>query len=136
MLTLSGGLIRIWFVMRHKGRAPAWPLAAGFTALFVLMILLFPKTEEKATPVKFEEIKKIVDTRCAVCHAAKPTFQGIAEAPKGIMLDTPERIRTHAVQIRQQTVLSRAMPPGNLTAMTDDERARIDRWILSGANAD
>ena len=68
--------------------------------------------------------------------AAKPSFPGIAEAPKGIMLDTPERIRTLAVQLRQQTVLSRAMPPGNLTAMTDEERSLIERWIFSGAKID
>ncbi len=91
----------------------------------------FPQSE-----VKFQDVKSIVDTRCVPCHAAKPTFQGIAEAPKGIMFDTPERIRTHAVQLRQQTVLSRAMPPGNLTAMTDAERALLERWILSGAKID
>jgi uncharacterized membrane protein len=26
-------------------------------------------------------------------------------------------------------VLSRAMPPGNLTGMTDAERALLDRWV-------
>jgi uncharacterized membrane protein len=26
-------------------------------------------------------------------------------------------------------VLTRAMPPGNLTGMTDDERALLDRWV-------
>jgi len=135
-LTLAGGLIRVWFVMRHKGRAPAWPLIAGIGLLFALMLLFLPKTNDKAIPVKFEEIKRIVDARCAGCHAAKPSFPGIAEAPKGIMLDTPERIRTHAVQLRQQTALSRAMPPGNLTAMTDEERSLIERWIFSGAKID
>jgi uncharacterized membrane protein len=135
-LTLAGGLIRVWFVMRHKGKAPAWPLVAGVGLLFALMLLFLPKTNDKALPVKFEEIKKIVEMRCAGCHAAKPSFQGIAEAPKGVMLDTPERIRTHAVQLRQQTVLSRAMPPGNLTAMSDGERVLLERWLLSGAKID
>jgi uncharacterized membrane protein len=135
-LTLAGGLIRVWFVMRHKGRAPAWPLAAGIAVLFVLMLLLSPKTEEKAMPVKFEEIRKIVELRCAGCHAAKPTFQGIAEAPKGILLDSPERIRAQAALIHSQTVAGRAMPPGNLTAMTDGERDALGRWVRSGARVE
>ena len=62
------------------------------------------------------------------CHADKPTFPGIAEAPKGAKLDTPERIRAQATQIYQQTVLSKAMPPGNLTVMTEEERALLGRW--------
>jgi len=135
-LTLAGGLIRVWFVMRHKGRAPAWPLAAGISVFFVLGLLLFPQREEKAIPVKFEEIRKIVDARCAGCHAAKPTFQGIAEAPKGVLLDTPERIRAQSALIHAQTVVARAMPPGNLTAMTDEERALLGRWVRSGAQID
>jgi len=46
-----------------------------------------------------------------------------------VKLDTPERIEALRLQIHQQTVLSRAMPPGNITAMTDDERALVDRWV-------
>jgi uncharacterized membrane protein len=135
-LTLAGGLIRVWFVMRHRGAAPAWPLAAGIGVIFVLFVLLMPRQEAETESVKFSEVKSIIDARCVACHTAKPTFPGLAEAPKGILLDTPGRIRTHAVQLRQQTVLSRAMPPGNLTAMTDAERAQLERWILSGAKID
>ena len=62
------------------------------------------------------------------CHAEKPTFQGLAEAPKGSKLDTPERIRAQAALIHQQAVASRAMPPGNLTGMTEEERRLLDRW--------
>ena len=135
-LTLAGGLIRVWFVMRHKGNAPAWPLAAGISVLFVLMILLLPRTEEKAIPVKFEEIRRIIDARCVGCHMVKPTFQGLNEAAKGILLDTPERIGAQAALIHQQTVLTRAMPPGNLTQMTDEERALLARWVRGGAKLD
>ena len=80
------------------------------------------------------EIQGIVNARCLACHAEKPTFQGIAEAPKGVKLDTPERVRTQALQIHRQSVLSKAMPPGNLTGMTEEERMLLDRWYRSGAN--
>jgi len=74
----------------------------------------------------------VVDTRCVSCHAEKPSFQGMAEAPKGVKLDTPERIRAQAPQIHQQTVLGKAMPPGNLTGITEEERALLDRWFRGG----
>jgi uncharacterized membrane protein len=83
----------------------------------------------------FPEVKQVIDTRCVSCHADKPSFQGFAEAPKGVKLDAPERIRAQALQIHQQTVLSKAMPPGNLTGMTDEERALLDRWYRTGAAA-
>ncbi|MSQ49814.1 MAG: hypothetical protein EXR30_05425 [Betaproteobacteria bacterium] len=135
-LTLAGGLIRVWFVMRHKGRAPAWPLILGVGLLCALMFLFVPKTEEQATPVKFEEVKSIVEARCLGCHAHKPTFPGLNEAPKGIVLDTPDRIRAQAAMIQAQTVIARAMPPGNLTQMTDAERAVLARWVRGGAKLD
>ena len=49
-------------------------------------------------------------------------------------LDTPERVRAQALHIHQQSVLAKAMPPGNLTGMTDEERSLVDRWYRSGAN--
>jgi uncharacterized membrane protein len=48
-----------------------------------------------------------------------------------VKLDSPERIRTLAMQIHQQAVLSKAMPPGNLTGITEEERALLDRWYRS-----
>ena len=84
--------------------------------------------------VKFAEVKQVIDTRCVSCHAAKPSFQGFTEPPKGVMLDTPERLRAQALQAYQQAVLAKAMPPGNLTGMTEEERALLDRWYRSGAN--
>ncbi len=129
-LTLAGGLIRVWFVLRHKGKAAPWPLAAGLALLVVLGVFLSPRLET-STPVKFEEVQSIIAARCANCHAAKPMQPGLNEAPKGVMLDTPERIRALAAQIHSQTVVGRAMPPGNLTQMTEEERALLGRWVMS-----
>ena len=136
-LTLAGALIRVWFVLRHKGAAPAWPILIGLGLIVALGFFMSPGKEKiPAGEVKFQTVRNIIHARCANCHASKPTFQGLAEPPKGIMLDTPERIRAQAAQIHAQTVLARAMPPGNLTQMTEDERAVLDRWISSGAKID
>jgi uncharacterized membrane protein len=92
------------------------------------VVLIAPRAQPGAAKVEFDEVKQVLDRRCLACHAEKPAFQGLAEAPKGVRLDSRERIEALRMQIHQQTVLSRAMPPGNLTKMTDEERALLDRW--------
>jgi uncharacterized membrane protein len=128
-MTLAGALIRLWFVARHKERAPAWTLVLGLILVGVVMVMLVPRPQTNAATVTFSEVQQVLDARCLSCHAEKPSFQGLAEAPKGVKLDTAERINAQRLQIHQQTVLSRAMPPGNLTGMTDAERALLDRWV-------
>jgi uncharacterized membrane protein len=71
----------------------------------------------------------IVQARCSMCHAAEPVWAGIAAAPKGIMLDTPRSIAVNARLIDLHAVRSQAMPPGNVTEMTQDERAMLAAWF-------
>ncbi|HYT47365.1 MAG TPA: urate hydroxylase PuuD [Burkholderiales bacterium] len=131
-LTLAGALIRVWFVQRHKGRAQAWVWIASVILVIAIAWLLAPKAQPPAEPVSFAEVNQVIHARCLVCHAEKPAFPGLAEAPKGVRLDTPERVRAQAQPIYQQTALARAMPPGNITGMTEDERAVIARWVRAG----
>jgi uncharacterized membrane protein len=135
-LTIAGALIRVWFVMRHKGRAPGWVWVLGVLFAAAAAVLVAPRTQEAVDAPSFSDVKRVMDTRCVTCHAAKPSFQGFAEAPKAVRLDTTERIRAQALQIHQQTVLSKAMPPGNLTGLTEEERALLDRWYRAGAKTD
>jgi uncharacterized membrane protein len=125
---LAGALIRLWFVARHKGSAPAWTLAAGLVLVAAVAAVLAPRSST-GTAVPLAEAKQVIDRRCVGCHADKPAFPGLAEAPKGVKLDTPERIEAQRLTIHQQSVLTRAMPPGNLTGLTDEERALLDRWV-------
>ncbi len=127
-MTLAGALIRVGFVMRHKGSAPAWVWILGLAFIAAAAFLALPKKRETTTAqVGLPEVKRVVDARCIACHSDRPTFQGIPEAPKGVKLDSEERIRAQASLIRQ-TVRARAMPPGNLTGLTDAERAVIEQW--------
>ena len=75
-----------------------------------------------------QEVVDIVQLRCMMCHAAQP-MEEIGEAPKGVLLDTPEHIARFGPAIRQQAVLSHAMPPNNFSQMTDDERRTLARWL-------
>jgi uncharacterized membrane protein len=49
------------------------------------------------------------------------------------LLDGPVNIQRHAHLIDINAARSRAMPPGNITEMTDQERALLAAWIAAGA---
>jgi uncharacterized membrane protein len=50
-----------------------------------------------------------------------------------VILGTQEEIRARAATINQQVWVSRVMPPGNMTHITDAERRMIARWFTGGA---
>jgi uncharacterized membrane protein len=66
-----------------------------------------------------------------MCHQAHPTHDGFkgGEPPKAVMLDTIEGIRKNKEQILAQAVQGNAMPLGNETGITAEERARLGAWI-------
>ena len=64
-----------------------------------------------------------------MCHAAEPVFDGITAAPKGVRLDDPEAIRRNSRLIGRNAAWSSAMPPGNITEITADERAVLAAWL-------
>jgi uncharacterized membrane protein len=49
-----------------------------------------------------------------------------------VVLDTDEQIVAEALRIHQQTVVTRVMPIGNLTNISEEERDIIDRWYQAG----
>ena len=135
VLSLLAAYVRHFFNLRHRGRTVwAIPVTAA-AAIAVLAIAIAPPRPVAAHATSFADVQSIVHARCSECHAAQPRHEGIAVAPKGIMLETPAQIVANAAAIRQQAVLSRAMPLGNLTQMTDDERARLGAWIDAGARS-
>jgi uncharacterized membrane protein len=71
----------------------------------------------------------IIRRHCVMCHAAMPSHESFREAPKSITLETIADIRKHAAAVYTQTVQTKAMPLGNQTAMTDEERAALGRWL-------
>ena len=139
VIMLAGALIRQYFVLRHTGRnAVALPAVAAVLML-ALAVALAPARDPggaQAAQITFAEVGPIIAQRCAVCHAEKPQFAGFQQPPAGVMLDTPERIHAAAPRIQQQAVATQAMPLGNLTQMTPDERSRLARWLAQGAPVD
>ncbi|MGB8437381.1 MAG: urate hydroxylase PuuD [Burkholderiales bacterium] len=136
VIMLAGALIRQYFVLRHVGRnAIALPAVAA-VLLVGLAVLMAPAAPPQSAGggIKFADVQPIITQRCAVCHAEKPTFPGFPQPPGGVMLDTPERIQAAAPRIHQQAIATQAMPIGNLTKMTAEERTLLGRWLAEGAS--
>ena len=133
VLLVIGAWVRHFFNLRHTGRTVWWiPVSAGI-AIAVLAILIRPQNESSAgtAAVPFAQVRQIIDQRCTACHSIHPTK--VSEAPLGITMDTPAEIQKLAPAIRQQAVDSTAMPLGNATGMTKEERQLLGRWIAQGA---
>ena len=138
MIAAAGVSIRHFFNRRHKG-AFSWPylgLGAAFLGITAWWtaprIVSLPAVEGAVT---FERVRGIMGQRCINCHSPVPTFPGLAQAPTGVLLDSPDSILKNAQRVYQQVVVSRMMPLGNVTQMTDQERAVVAAWVRAGARA-
>jgi uncharacterized membrane protein len=130
-IALAGALIRIYFVERHKGRASLAPVAAAVLILAAIFFGIAPRPQVSSSDeVEFEQVRNVINARCRSCHSSEPVHPAFPAAPLGVVLDTDAQIVAEALRIHQQTVVTRVMPIGNLTSMTDDEREIIDRWYL------
>ena len=136
-IVVAGGLIRNFFNITNHGVVTTAAIASIPAAIVVVVVLVaITSYRPGAGPVgevSFAEVHAIVEKHCTSCHSATPTSEDFPEAPKGVMLDTPEEIRRYAAKIAQQVVLSDIMPLGNTTGMTEEERQKLGAWIEEGA---
>jgi uncharacterized membrane protein len=75
------------------------------------------------------EILALMKAHCVMCHAAEPAHPAFAKAPAGVLLETIPQVAANADRIMIQVVVTGAMPLGNETGMTGEERTRIAAWI-------
>ena len=76
------------------------------------------------------DVLTISAKHCMMCHARNPTHESFKEAPKNVALETIDELKRYANLIMAQTVQNRAMPLGNQTGMTDEERGEARAaWI-------
>ena len=144
LIFLIGVLIRHFFNTMHAtGRREYWTFALSLI-LFIGIIWLssYPRAQVEADTVSqtaqafmadshFTEVSYTVQGRCSMCHAAEPAYQGVPVAPKDVRLDTPELIAEHAREIYIQAGRTHAMPPGNVSYMTEEERQLLVVWYQS-----
>jgi uncharacterized membrane protein len=137
-IMLLGVLARVFFNLRHQGRT-IWALpAVGAVAVVLLALAIRPDDEQGgpgAPQASFSAVAPVIAARCAPCHAQSPTQAGFSSPPAGIVLETPEQIAARADDIRR-VVSTKAMPIGNLTGMTSEERALVVAWVTQGASTE
>ena len=128
-IALAGALIRVYFVARHNGKTSPLPIIVAGLILLLVAIAIAPRSRAAiAGNVTLSMIRPVIESRCATCHSQNPTHIAFPAAPSGVMLDTDEQIVAEALRIHQQTVVLEAMPIGNLTEISAEERALIDAW--------
>lgn len=133
-LAVLSVLVRHYFNTRHESQKYVWTIPAAALGMIALAFVTAPKTAEVSTnQVSFTQVKQIIDERCSVCHSATPTFAGFTAAPAGVMLDDAQQIRMLAPRIQAQSITTQAMPLGNITQMTQQERDLLGTWIAQGA---
>jgi uncharacterized membrane protein len=134
-IMLLAAYVRHFFNLRHRGRT-VWAIpVTAMLATLALAIVIAPDRPQATAggPPPFAKVQAIITQRCVSCHAQKPTQEGFAVAPKNVMFDTPELIAANAQKMYEQAVVTKAMPIGNLTGMTDDERVTVAAWFNGGA---
>jgi uncharacterized membrane protein len=136
LMAAAGVSIRHFFNRRHKG-VLAWQYPA-IAAVLLGIVAWWTAPRIPALPpvegaVTFERVRAVVGERCIGCHSPVPTFPGLAQPPAGVVFNTPEAIVRNAQRAYQQVVVTRMMPLGNVTHMTDQERAVFAAWVAGGA---
>lgn len=143
LVFLMGVTIRHWFNTTHarKGQ-PTWTWLVTVLIFIVIMWLstvpkvltgeeqasLSPRQQTFVDNGHFEAARDVVQGRCSMCHAAEPVWEGIARAPKNVKLETDGEIAAHAHEIYIQAGRSHAMPPGNITEISPEERKLLVAW--------
>ena len=131
----AGALIRQSFVARHKALLHGRPVPWGYAAVGVALIVGVAVWQRPApqvvsaadaAAVSYAEVRKVLDTRCVVCHNE-------VVSNKNVKLLTAEQVAANAQMLYQQAVLQRTMPFNNATQITEAERALLGRWFNQGA---
>jgi uncharacterized membrane protein len=142
LVFIIGVVIRHYFNTVHARKGnPTWTwLVAAILFMVIVWLSTAPSVltgEKKASAqaemliasTHFPAVRDTVLGRCSMCHAAEPSYEGIYHAPKGVMLETDAGIAEHGHEIYLQAGRSHAMPPGNVTMITPEERALLVAWF-------
>jgi uncharacterized membrane protein len=126
VIAVLTALLRVFFARWHTGRRVWWIPAVAAVAVVGLAVWLQPEESVPSTSAAptFAQAQAVLTARCVPCHSG-------ASAPLGIRFETRAEIEAHLGDIERQAVQTKAMPPGNATGITDQERQLLGAWIAS-----
>ena len=134
LFIFAGALIRQYFVLMHAGKIqPIYPIA-GVALLLIAFWVAMPAQSSSQSGAQaaekgpdITEIGAVIEQRCVACHSQTPTQPGFSAPPAGFAYDEIEQIIKQQESIKR-VVASNYMPLGNMTNMTEEERALIEEW--------
>jgi len=136
LLFVVGGGVRHFQISEERGNPAYWVLAPAALALVATISMTYPKPKAPAADgeekIPFTQVQQIVLQRCTPCHHSTPyppPGAKYTEPPNGVVFETPEHIKQMSGKIRAQAVESAAMPLGNLTRITKEERELLGKWL-------
>ena len=147
IILIIGALIRHFFNVKHTGaKPPYWvcvPIIILGSIIFYISDLGKPKLNNVKNTATLIEIipektlvsaQEIIVSKCSMCHAKEPLWENMKNAPKLVNLETPTDIINNIDNIYKQSVLSYAMPPGNISFLEENERSLINQLYMSVHN--
>ena len=130
-LGIVGATYRHWINLDERGIHRPWLPYAALAGLIAIAVAARPApvvVKSDGPRVRMAEVQQVVAVRCLACHAEEPIHPGYSAPPNGIILQDPRQIAAAGPKIYQQVVVAKAMPLGNLTQITDQERDLFARW--------
>ncbi|MCF2948715.1 urate hydroxylase PuuD [Paraglaciecola aquimarina] len=138
---------RHYFNLKHTGnKQPMVAISSLIGLVLVAVTLSFTKpkpslaidasTQNSAAQSQLSLAKLTVKTdllvqiHCANCHSNTPTQAGFTAPPAGIVIDSLETLSQQSAKATE-AIQSGYMPLGNMTQLTDDERANMLIWLAT-----
>ena len=137
LVLVIGAVVRHFFNTKHKGGPAPWWTWGVAAALTVMAIFLshagapradYDETAYADPAALHVAAVELVTENCAICHAHEPAWDGMAFAPKGVVLETEGDVVRYVDDIFWQVAKSHAMPPGNVIWIEDEQRAMLAEW--------
>lgn len=150
LVFLMGVTIRHYFNSKHsRSGNPTWTwLVTAILFVIIMWLSTVPsfnaeqtsQTQSKLSKYEqqfsnnnnFKNVVDIVQSKCSMCHAQEPGWEGIHRAPKNVMFETEKQIARRAQQIYIQSGASHAMPPPFVSKfgikLTSNERQILIDW--------
>ena len=145
LVFLMGVSIRHYFNQKHAFNLKpfwAWIVTAFLFLSIILLSVVRPPSllidEEFSLNnnhrsalelAKYEDLADTIVSRCAMCHAREPLWDGLAQAPGGLFLENNYDIARNAKSIYINAGISNYMPPNNISYLEPDERKLIVEWF-------
>ena len=147
IILIIGALIRHFFNIKHTGaKPPYWvcvPIIILGSIIFYISDLGKPKLNNIKNTANLIELipektlasaQEVIVSKCSMCHAKEPLWENMNNAPKLVNLETSTDIINNIDNIYKQSVLSYAMPPGNISFLEENERSLINQLYVSVHN--